>query len=153
MPAVLRAGMTVEGKRAIRNPQTVSGYPQWNTYAGLGITSTAKAINMGKAKSGLPGGKSRVHRKRPLDKRNLCHRLRGNHTLKDDRNRHAFERCKCLGFIIDRCNDERKLDTVLDEYISNLEILVEQHATHHLNDLVRREQARGCYLAVRHLKR
>lgn len=148
MPAVLRPGMTVMGKKPIRNPQTVSGFPQWNTYAPLGVKSTARELNIARRQAGLKGGKSRVHRKRPLDKSNLCHRLRGEHTIRADRVRTAFDRCRVLGLQIDRCDDERDLDELIDVFELNLNILHEYKANDQIGRLLTLEAARGSTLTV-----
>lgn len=148
---ILRPGMTVAGKRAVRNPQTVSGFPMFNTYAGLDTKSAAKELNTARRNAGLKGGKSRVHRKRPLARENLAHRLRGEHTIRTDRVRNAFERCRTIGLAVDRCNDERQLDELLEVFELNLDILKEHNANDQINQLLRLESARGSNITLRRI--
>lgn len=151
MAIVLKPGMTVEGRRAIPNPGTVSGRPMLNTYEGLGIKSVAKELRTGRRRAGIITTNSRVKRKRHIPKGNLCHRLHGEHTIRLDRSAAAFNKCRTRGLEIDKCDDEHKLDDLLQEYELNLDILKEQKATKYIDDLLRRELARGSQLALRRL--
>lgn len=150
MPAILRPGMTVEGRKPLRNPTTITGFPQWNTYAPLGMKSAAKALNDGLRQGKARGGKSRVHSKRKLERGNLCHRLQ-KPSLRLDRIDNALRECKRLGFAIERENDERLLDELIQKYEEKLDVLKELRAHKQIEELLHCETSRGCELASRRI--
>jgi hypothetical protein len=156
----LYVGGPVPGKKRRNNPWTMSGRPAWNTFAGLGIESTAKQINRlrraqfrdehkgvaGTQYAGGPaaisatsGGKSRVKQKRPLDKGNIVHRAKE----RMDRARGTFDQLRVLSLEIDRLTGGRIIDEAMKLYREMIMDLQQLRAHGYINELIRVERARG----------
>jgi hypothetical protein len=139
----LRVNGPVPGKRPKRNPWTCSGYPQWNTFDGLGVPSTAKSLNMARRQAGLQGGKSRCRHRRRLAPENLMHRVK----VTDYANgsiRKAFEDARVISLKIDRAAGQ-DLAILMRAYNNAIDTLVGYRAFPLIDELTRLERARGVF--------
>lgn len=114
--AQLRINGRVPGKKPVRNPTTVSGFPMYNTFEGLGMTSCTHRLSTRISKPGLSGGNSHVHPARPLDKRNIAHRLRKKEHLRAA-GRKQLDECWHYSLTLERTSAEHPhYELMMDRY-------------------------------------
>lgn len=133
-------GGRVEGRKPRPNPNSVFGYGRVNTYQGMDCVTTARELNE-MFKAGPRGRRSRSKHKRGLDDRNLGHRA----DQREDLIYALFERARVLSLELDRANPETKGFTAkMAAYEDHVRRLIAERAYHMLDELERRERARGC---------
>ena len=140
---VLRPGCRVPGRKLLNNPHTVSGRPQWGTYAALDYPAATTEIKR-RAKDAKikPHGGGASARKR-LDPSNLCHRVRHPELERVHSGYRAlFERARILSLRMDRL-DGIKLDLCIADWGRVVRELIMDGQVAHLRELARLEQARG----------
>jgi hypothetical protein len=157
----LRPGMTVLGRKARRNPHTVSGFPLHNTYAPLGVRSTAKeslfACRVGLHLAHGPWGRGGGSKK--LTKQNLCHRTPKFLSKELDQRAaaRAHETARCTSLRMDRegnalTGDPRKYAKSIDTIDQALTTLIHLGRRDLVVDLMRRENARGANHVIRRFR-
>lgn len=139
----LRVNGPVPGRKPKRNPWTVSGFPRWNTFAGLGMMSAAKEINRQK-RSKLRGRRSRTRHRPRLDPANLLHRANEH---RDNVIGH-FNKARRISLIIDAAEHQTQIDALMETYTEAIQCLIDLNAHKAIEDLIRREQARGVIRAL-----
>lgn len=140
----LYVGGPVPGRKVKPNPQTVSGYPRWNTYAGLGQISVARELRIQASNAGVKCGSVARHVHK-LHKDNLAHRYRPRDHKLGALRKH-FELARVLSLEIDKEENEHVLDAMLKRY--NMHVR-EIRGSKLFEELVRLEGARGIRRAVR----
>lgn len=142
--ARLYVGGPVPGRKVKPNPQTVSGFPRWNTFQGLGQISVARELRIQASNAGVKCGSVARHQHK-LHKDNLAHRIKKNDQRDSARAKH-FEYARVLSLEIDREENEKVLDAMLKRYNGHVS---EIKGTKWYHKLVQLEAARGIKRAVR----
>lgn len=139
----LRVNGPVPGRKPKPNPWTVSGYPRWNTFAGLGMMSAAKEINRQK-RNKFRGRRSRTRHRPKLDPRNLMHRANEHR----DNVIGQFDKARRISLILDTATHEGQIESLLETYTEAIQCLIDLDAYKVIEELIRREQARGVVRAL-----
>lgn len=142
--ARLRVGGPVPGRKVRPNPQTCSGYPQWNTFSGLGQVSVARELRIQASKDGVKCGSIARHKHR-LHPDNVMHRVRPGEQIRLELEAH-FNKARVLSLEIDHEELEGVLDAMLKRYNMHVQAL---KGSKWLVKLIRLEAARGVVRAVR----
>lgn len=145
-------GATVDGRRPRPNPHTVSGYPRWNTYQGLGsqpvsFDGMSNVICRGDTVKDHKSTKYTPCRKKGSGKKkkrvapeNLCHRMRKttgqNHFVNEDH----FEAARKLIVTF----SQTKHDVDNERFGVHLAYLKERKSEKRVSELMRLVLARGC---------
>lgn len=141
--AILRVGGPVPNRKRRRNPETVSGYPQINTFQGLGIRSVTTDLRIQASRAGVKTGGGRGKAKK-LDLSNLCHRCDPRLDPIHGAIRKAHSEARRLSLLMDRLSvDSPVFDTAADTWGKHIHHLIEHRQHDKLRDLIHMEALRG----------
>ena len=143
--AQLRPGSRVPNRKQLPNLWTITGYPQWGTYAALGMNSVNTEIQIGKRKAGTHVGTGGGRKRKHLDPRNLCHRIRPNE-LHVHKMRAVYERAMKLCLELDRLDPEQTpnlYERASINWVSCMQTLVDHKCIVKLGALILAEAHRG----------